>query len=541
MSQPDITVRPRAAAVHGQPGHGGPARRWALRRLAVVLDVLDGWSHLLMAVLFGVGVLVVLSTQPIGQNADGLIQTLFSIQRLTLFYWGQDRFANLLPLLAMPVQDPHLNALAQLALRVALGLLAPLFFCLLAARDTGSAWRATLAASTLFLAFAPQRMVHEALVEASPYGTSFALVALALLLFRKARDVGQAGGQVLLAAGLVLTCAAYLVNMSLVLITAPLLAGEAALFGSALAIEFGLASLLGVGVAAALMGAAATAGPTSMRFAETSVGLLYFGRLLLGKTGLFLLGSIVAVPGVALLLGLRGRAAGVRRLLGHGATLTGTFVASLVLISLSSWVVMNYLHPRYLVPSFFLASALGGLSLVHLADGLVRDRVIRNLAVLGTCAMLLAVAGRRHPLDGAPLGTIVDPMRSEVAGAVAGAVQQRGLDGIAGDYWDVWPAVFEAEQIAHDTGQPAGQVFGITYRGEVRRAAFVARLLGRGRLDFACIGGDSGRCNAMLLGVMVPPAVEMREVGQPQRLPDGRMLSFFSVESPRAADGGPWR
>lgn len=42
-------------------------------------------------------------------NADALLPALMSTQQWTLFYWGQDRLGNLVPLLAMPIRDPVWN------------------------------------------------------------------------------------------------------------------------------------------------------------------------------------------------------------------------------------------------------------------------------------------------------------------------------------------------------------------------------------------------------------------------------------------------
>ena len=47
------------------------------------------------------------------EHADSLLLVLVSTQRWTPFYWGQDRFGMLLPLLAMPVRQPVLNMVVQ--------------------------------------------------------------------------------------------------------------------------------------------------------------------------------------------------------------------------------------------------------------------------------------------------------------------------------------------------------------------------------------------------------------------------------------------
>ena len=166
-----------------------------------------------------------------------------------------------------------------------------------------------------------------------------------------------------------------------------------------------------------------------------------------------------------------------------------------------------------------------------LAQGAVRAVAGRNLLILGACACLLAVAARHSAPPAAR--EIIGAAYKPVADAVAAAVVSRGLDGVAGDYWDVWPAVFQAEVLLHRLGRPAGGVFGLTYRGEARRDAFTARLLQAGRLRFACIGMDGGACSASIQQTMRLPGVylgvNMELAEPPVTLPDGRALTFITL------------
>src|SRR5207237_2850789 len=59
------------------------------------------------------------------QHADSLLAVLISTQRWTPFFWGQDRFGMLVPLLAMPFRHPLTNLLAQGWIMSAAALLAP--------------------------------------------------------------------------------------------------------------------------------------------------------------------------------------------------------------------------------------------------------------------------------------------------------------------------------------------------------------------------------------------------------------------------------
>ena len=47
------------------------------------------------------------------EDGDSMLPVLISLQRWTPFFWDQDRFGQLVPLLAMPLKDPLLNLLFQ--------------------------------------------------------------------------------------------------------------------------------------------------------------------------------------------------------------------------------------------------------------------------------------------------------------------------------------------------------------------------------------------------------------------------------------------
>src|SRR5436305_14423335 len=73
----------------------------------------------------GLAVWIGLGTLHDYDHADSLLPVLVSTQRWTPFFWGQDRFGMLIPLLAMPIRHPLGNLLAQGWMMTAAGLLAP--------------------------------------------------------------------------------------------------------------------------------------------------------------------------------------------------------------------------------------------------------------------------------------------------------------------------------------------------------------------------------------------------------------------------------
>ena len=484
------------------------------QRIALIGDVMQSWEPLLWLVAAVLPVVIVAMRFDIGQNADGLVQTLMSLNHLTVFFWEQNRFANLVPLLTRGIADPTMNAQAQLAIRIVAGVAAPLLFTAPLVRDGDilRVGRIALLAADLALAFGPQRYLWEWFIEASPYGTSFALGGCALLAFDATRRLDGVRATALRCGGLLLTVAAYMVNMSLVLFTAPLFGLLAITRGSRLAIEFGLASAVG-GIVTVIAANSVPVPHTTLRFGESFIGLTYYLWVFTQKPGYFL-GAMFALFALSLGIGKALKRSSGDGLLGYGLMLLATFAFAFVAISLNSWVIANDLHPRYMVPLFILAASLGAISLVTVADATVTARN-RSRIGLGLCLAMSFMAGQRSlstvPQDG---GIVTSTIRTTATAAADELIRLR-LDGVAGSYWLVWPTIFLAEQKAYDLGRPRGQFFGASERGIARRGTLKARLLVEGHLDFACLDLLQEPCRALVSEVVGSPL----SIGQPPSPP----------------------
>ena len=69
-----------------------------------------GWPWLTALVwLVSMSVLTVLKHAPAALNADILLNSIMSLQKVTLFYWGQNRLLSILPFIVAPATDPAVN------------------------------------------------------------------------------------------------------------------------------------------------------------------------------------------------------------------------------------------------------------------------------------------------------------------------------------------------------------------------------------------------------------------------------------------------
>ncbi len=456
---------------------GGGA--WARRR-----------GELLVAVLAGAAALVDLGRLHRLEQGDSLIPALVSLQRWTPFYWDQERFGMLVPLLALPIRDPLGNLLAQRALTAFAGLAAVVLLArhVLAGRDWPLA--GALAAGALLL-LAPAPWLFEYLA-CQPYGVSLALAVAGLVVAERpsptaARDGWTGPAPVSwprLLAGLLLVVAAHWVNAAIGLV----LLGLAVARAGADLLEASPRREVGRRLAreAALLGAGLGAGQLFLRLyplltgnrLRLAMGTLPADRLPEAWGALFatawraampwgLALAAIAATGVALLSTRPLRAHLASALLRAGALLTAALAYALFAGGLE-WVEANAFHWRYLAPSAVLVH-LAAVSL--LAEPLARLRRLAPAAGAGALALLPAAALVAY---GAPSLARVRADLDLATGARTEDVLAERCDLVTGDYWSVWPTVWHAALVARERGLER-RVYGLTHRANPTVPAWKGR------------------------------------------------------------------
>ena len=378
------------------------------------------------------------------QHADSLLTVLISTQRWTPFFWGQDRFGMLVPLLAMPLRHPLANLLAQGWLMSTAALLAPFVMARFLAGRAG-AWMATGAcANVLFLAIATPEVRFDWLV-AQPYGLSVSL-GFAGLIAADDHD----GIRPLLAAFALIALACW-VNVGVVV----LLAIAAAVSGSRRIRLF--AQVSAAAAVASLTAAYGASAHTITALAEPWLWPNGWRQLLTGSAGVTAhpaaLAGVAAGTGAAIIW-----LAVTRRLPPWKLTaaILAMAVISWLVVGMSLWVGMNRYVFRYMYPALMVAGV--GASTVFAALFARHTRVLSLAALAALAALLIAEYGTPS------IGRINRGL-DERLGKRTPAVLQSGATVIAGDYWRVWPAVFHAN-LALARARSGTRVFGLAFRSD---------------------------------------------------------------------------
>jgi len=379
------------------------------------------------------------------QHADSLLTVLISTQKWTPFFWGQDRFGMLVPLLAIPIRHPLANMLAQGWIMTVAALLAPFALTRFLTGRAG-AWMAVGACTnTLFLLIARPAVQFDWLVT-QPYALSISLGFAGLIVGEHERPGWSRG-----IAAFVLLALACWVNIGSVV----MLAIGALLKGSRrvwlLSLQAAAASL------AALAARYLTAAHTITALAPPGKWPNGWWQLLAGISDVAVRAGVEIVVGAATIAALvwlwKNDALPPRRTV---AALLAMGVGTWLVLGTSLWVGMNRYSFRYMYPTLMIAAT--GVSIVFAA---LLARWTKALSIASLCAMaVVAIAGY-----GAPSLGRVERGLDDRFGRQSAAIVHAGAIVIAGDYWRVWPAVFHAN-LTLARAHTRAQVFGLAFRSE---------------------------------------------------------------------------
>lgn len=403
-----------------------------------------GWAVLLLCAAW------IVATGPavLIHNADSLIPIFVSLDQWSIFYWGQDRFGMLLPLMALPVRDSFANLLAQNILSLILflaGMTAALGRC----RVKAPALFALLSVNVL-LSFKSHQILLLLFTTNQSYAPALGCFGIAAYCCR-----GRAWFPGWLALTFMLLgawtnggVALFLTTFSLLLVAIPttraygrplLVGGIASLMGHRLLQIFASANLLGA-TSVARPGSADLMPLLSAFWGETFqmygpvfwpvVGVLWALALAAvvrrpdrrrELAGLFALGAAVVLYGAVMALFLRG---GGRHIM-----------AALPLLPVAPFLILA--------------------RTVAVPHWLTNHRPIAAFAAI----WLIALNGFHHP------GKVRRAVIACLGQSSASNFYSRQVTAITGDYWSVWPVTF-ATNLIHEANSGQRPVLPLTIRSE---------------------------------------------------------------------------
>lgn len=393
-----------------------------------------------------------------GHNADTILQTLISIDGPAPYYWGENRFGMLVPLLASPIRNYGWNLMFQVFLVALTGI--------------GSVWLVSRL-------IAGDRSSDEAMA-----ATPLVLAGLLLLLKSLAALVLLLGSTYLPPLFLLLAAVSVTIDPRIRWwwLRVPLVA-----LLLALSLWINLANSVFAGVLLLLwppgdnydlrrrIAAIATLvtvfagmqafakqfpGPDVQAWLPPSEWVDSLRRVLADAS----LRSVHARALMALLLAAMAFSAmKARRLVWNpGLALATAAAAQIAVAPASGWVAKNGYDSRYILSPLLILGALSlSTILIPVASSLIQT-FGRDLAVVMASLMLAAMCisafGVPSPARG--LGFIENSARPAAA-----VFERTGCTHLIGDYWRVWPAIFHDRLVGR---QPAR--WPVTFRSDAERS-----------------------------------------------------------------------
>lgn len=116
-----------------------------------------------------------------GQHADSLIPVLVSLQHWTPYYWAQDRYGMLIPLLTAPLHNPLTNMMVQSAIGIFAAMSAGFFLVQYFFQDS-PIWLVAAALQNIWILLLVSKVVQFELFVDLPYAPSMALGFAALVV-----------------------------------------------------------------------------------------------------------------------------------------------------------------------------------------------------------------------------------------------------------------------------------------------------------------------------------------------------------------------
>lgn len=400
-------------------------------------------------------------------NPDSAVYSLASLYEWRPFFWEQDRVGLLWPLLFSWCHDPLAVLLLQTGTTTFLGLCLPVVFaCVLTPHRAAPA--VATAASAAVLCFGSPLVLDNWLVVCNYPGSLTLGLTAVLLLDRRGGGWGRWVGRVAVAWVLLLAAHWLYVGVALFLVPFAVYRGWLPgltpsrvwwravfrpLFDHGVVLTV-LGSSVAVGAVAGLMEYVRQTDPTVVVLAPAPLPPEqwregYFGfydRLSLepGTTELAALFGVAT--GLGVLWGLIRNRRTLAAVAVRGVPALIAAGGEVAFLGTRYWVKHNDSHPRYLI------AALTGVGLAALLAGLVPAFGRRAGRWAGWVAVgLLFVAATAR--FGWPGPDVPGRVIAEVTEDHADEFTAAGVDGIGGDYWRVWPAVFHLNAVRHARGE----------------------------------------------------------------------------------------
>jgi hypothetical protein len=443
-------------------------------------------------------------------NADSILPAIISTQKVTPYYWGQNRLGNLLPLLASPIKNVQYNYLFQLFLRSFLGFLSIAFVVQVVARARTDLFIFGVVVIALVVIGTDEFLVTYFL-DAQPYATSMALLAGAVWIAETQYVRTKITSIVTSILLFMLLVVVEWVNSSAILFIIPFFL---VLYltrrdrGSLLILLMAMPVYIIVKYHSDHVSRDLISDVSYVRFSPSFENTLKFGaNLARVVNGSLLLLTLTTAAVVSFAWGKKKQQTALL------ASVAAAVFGFLILAN-NEWVLASSSVPRYGSIILFVLICVPS---AIVADVFQQNLVARRTNVVVILGFALSLILFWRFSFAAQCNFYSADQYTKNIDAIVSIVKERRLSFIAGDYWTVWPAVLKSEVATGET------IFGATFRGQGPRWKILKYLAQtNNQSKVICIGDDIKSCRWGLYAML------------------GTEPQLFEKERGRFGDGTPW-
>ncbi len=399
------------------------------------------------------------------QDGDGILTSLISTQKLTWYFWGQDRLLNVIPALASPFTDIEINLRFQVILRSFFAYLAPVGILIFFTKSPRFLLVAIAITNIIIISSLSQYAQFNYYVQHNTFGTSLVLFAIAYAL------TFSRFPKILIAVLVLLICSiAYATNYALLTYSLPAitLLGMLRKPERKRFILFLLLNLVAILIAryhSQIFGTAST----KYGLLISLEGMIDSARVIYLNTHLRYLLLFSAITVLCYRMSPEKKFLELSAIFCVGAGLV-------ILLANTLWLQMNAYSIRYFLTSeLIIASVMAFIITRSLMTGKYKYPLIISVIGLLHC-IFFSLGGFTSSYK----ELVGEPWREDSL-AVAKLASDEGVQVITGGFWDVWPAVYETKKL-----QRIRPVFGAAFRGSVLKHDFLAATKGKGEMTALC-------------------------------------------------------
>lgn len=435
-----------------------------------------------------------------GHDADSYLLAIMSIQDVTPYYWGQNRFGNLLPFLASWVNDIYLNFKFQVFLRAFMASSIPVVVFVLMDVKKHLLLKYIFAISLFFFIF-KTHLIMTLWTYGQPYGTSVFLLLIFLFINKLNKFNLDYKSVILLLLALSIAFLIFFVNLGLIILILPIFVGfliisfEKEKFYQLITLLLGWilakfhSSLYG------LKYGLKDYSTLDLQHFFDNIYQVFFTknifRLYPNTSYTFLVILMICYFLSLYYLQKRLVYKNVNQFLLKNIIILMSVAIYFIVVSNLHWIQINFFLAKYFIISFAFLIPLMSITFIDAGIKLINKNI---MYVFILAFFIYALYRTLFPIVFSCTfsGIKSHPQRIEHIAKIA---NDYNVSIIVGDYWTGWPALYETIHKRQIEGKKKPkQVYGFIYRGLEMKHQIQKYINNSETIQLLCIDLDSKQC-----------------------------------------------